>query len=75
MSESIVKITNPLPYMTKSYIKEKLSLMGFGEDMVKIRVITKNQIPIEIELEFPFPELAQKFIKMTNNKSIDEFTK
>ena len=75
MSENIAIIANPLPYMTKSYIKEKLSLMGYGEDMVKIRVITKNQIPIEIELEFPFPELAQKFIKMTNNKSIDEFTK
>ena len=72
MSEDTVTITNPLEFMIKSYIQEKLTILGYGENMVEIKIITTNQIPTEIELKFIFPELAEKFIRNINNKSLDE---
>ena len=71
MAESIVTIINPPQFMIKSYLKEKLALLGYG-DMAEIKEITKNQMPKEIELKFPMPELAQKFLSKMNNKSLDE---
>jgi hypothetical protein len=71
MADSIVTIINPPQFMIKSYLKEKLALFGYG-DMVEIKEITKNQMPKEIELKFPMPELAQKFLSKMNNKSLDE---
>ena len=61
MAESIVTIINPPQFMIKSYLKERLVALGYG-DMVEIKEITKNQMPKEIELKFAIPELAQKFL-------------
>ena len=72
MSESIVTITNPLKFMNKSYIQERLKFLGYG-DMCEIKMITYNEMPMELELKFLFPELAEKFMNTMNNKSIDEF--
>ena len=72
MSESIVTITNPLKFMNKSYIQERLKVLGYGE-MCEITIITYNEMPMELELKFLIPELAEKFMNKMNNKSIDEF--
>ena len=72
MSESIVTITNPLKFMNKSYIQERLKVLGYGE-MCEITIITYNEMPMELELKFLIPELAEKFMNTMNNKSIDEF--
>ena len=58
--------------MNKSYIQERLKFLGYG-DMCEIKMITYNEMPMELELKFLFPELAEKFMNTMNNKSIDEF--
>ena len=71
MLDNIVTITNPLQFMNKSYIQERLKVLGYG-DMCELKFITYNEMPIEIELKFPIPELAKKLIDKMNNKSLDE---
>lgn len=73
MTDNIVTIINPLKFMNKSYIQERLKVLGYGdENIVKVKIISYNEMPAEIQLEFILPELAKKFILNANNKTIDE---
>ena len=73
MSENIVTITNPLKFMNKSYILQRLKILGDGdENTIEVKLITYNELPEEIEIKFFFPELAEKFLQKTNNNSIDD---
>ena len=73
MSENTITITNPLKFWNKKYILEKLNFYGFGdENTIQIKIITYNEMPEEVEIKFLFPEFAQKFLKIFNNKPIDE---
>jgi hypothetical protein len=71
MSESFVTILNPLKFMNKLYIQERLKVLGYG-DICKIKLITHNEMPMEIELNFVMPELAEKFLNTMNGQSLDE---
>ena len=76
MAENIVTITNPLKFMNKNYILKRLKLLGYGdENTIEVKLITYNELPEEIEIKFLFPELAEKFLKATNNNSIDDLIK
>jgi hypothetical protein len=68
MSESFVTILNPLKFMNKLYIQERLKILGYG-DICKIKLITHNEMPMEIELNFIMPELAEKFLNTKNGQS------
>ena len=73
MSGNIVTITNPLKFMNKSYILQRLKILGYGdENTIEVKLITYNELPEEIEIKFLFPEFAEKFFKKTNNNSIDD---
>ena len=71
MSEAFVTILNPLKFMNKLYIQERLKVLGYG-DICEIKLITYDEMPMEIELNFVFPELAEKFLKTMNGQSLDE---
>ena len=71
MAETYVTIVNPLQFMNKSYIQERLKVLGYG-NICEINIITNNEIPKEIELNFVIPELAEKFLTKMNGNSLDE---
>ena len=71
MADTYVTIVNPLQFMNKSYIQERLKVLGYG-NICEIKIITNNEIPKEIELNFVMPELAEKFLTTMNGKSLDE---
>ena len=65
--ERIITITNPLGFMNRNFMFAKLNALGY-ENSFNINIITKNQMPWEIELEFCMKELAEKFFIKQNNK-------
>lgn len=76
MSEHIATITNPLKFMNKFYIIQRLKVLGYGDERtLEVNLITYNELPEEIEIKFIFPELAEKFVKQANNNSIDDLIK
>ena len=73
MTENIVTIINPLKFMNKSYIQERLKVLGYGdENIVEVKIISYNEMPEEIELKFILPELAKKFILNAKHMTIDQ---
>jgi hypothetical protein len=60
MSETFVTILNPLKFMNKLYIQERLKVLGYG-DICKIKLITHNEMPMEIELNFVMQNLPKNF--------------
>lgn len=69
MSEIVLTITNPLKFMTESFFREKLINCGFPEEVVSINIIKKEEMTIEIELHFKFPEIGDKFYSKYNGKT------
>lgn len=73
MTENIVTIINPLKFMNKSYIQERLKVLGYGdENIVEVKIISYNEMPEEIELKFILPELCKKFILNAKHMTIDQ---
>ena len=65
--EKIITVTNPLGFMNQNFMTSKLNALGY-EDSYKMRIITKNQMPWEIEIQFCMKELADKFFIKQNQK-------
>ena len=70
MSETIFTITNPLKFMNENFFKERLISLGFPEEAVSINIIKEEQMAIEVELHFLYPEIGNKFYNKYNSKSI-----
>ena len=71
--EEKITITNPPEFMIKSFLSNKLESLGYCSDSVSINIITKNQVPWEIELHFCMKELADKFFTRQNGKSFPPY--
>ena len=69
MKGEVYTIINPLKFMTHYYITQKLVNYGFPEEAVSINLITKEEMPIEIELYFKISEIGNKFYDKFNGKS------
>lgn len=65
--ESIITILNPLPFMNTNFMTAKLNALGY-ECVFTLNIITKNQLPYEIEISFIMKELAEKFYNRQNGK-------
>ena len=61
MSETIFTITNPLKFMNENFFKERLISLGFPEEAVSVNIIKEDQMAIEVELHFLYPEIGNKF--------------
>lgn len=68
MSENIYTITNPLEFMTEEFFIENLINLGFPKEVVSIKVIKKEDMAKEVELNFQIPEIGNKFYTKYNGK-------
>ena len=71
-----ILITNPLPFMTTSYLTSKLLscniLTKTDIPSLSITSTTINEIPIKTWITFPSDASASKFYIQFNNKSFEK---
>lgn len=68
MSEEIYTIINPFKFINEEFMYAKLISLGYPKEVVSINIIKYKHMTMEIELNFKFPEIGDKFYAKYNGK-------